>query len=464
MFYRIDQEQEDADPIVLTIARDNVSQGVCRRLGIGLEAESDETREAPLRGFLMIEFKNEEGQDQGGLRRNWLELAAKHFVRSDLFMSPTEDATHLGSQAPSADQRGLGGRRWQPAPAKVCSAVQGDWQAQFMLLGSIIGFSLRHGETLPVRFTQSFMRLVLRRPAPLLAADGTSPSQCGPETAHLLAQLKEVDETLAQKLTYISKSSYQDIFGVETLREALQAAGLKQEFVAGDSKDPELTGSTELKPGGMKCQVTEDNKHEFINLLAEFNLTASLTQQADLVRQGLLRVICPGLLVAGRSDDGKEVSADSDERLSQLLKSNDVEEAAQAEVVFLLKHTFSDSEIDRMLGGEAKIDVKQWRSCTKYEGGYDREAMVVQHFWEVVSQMTANECSQLLSFVRGSSALPADGFRNLSFIIRRVAGSPDRLPGAHTCEFSLDLPEYSSKEVLEQKLRRAMAEDTFGQI
>lgn len=452
MLERIDSEQEDADPIVLTVPRDSISQGVCRRLGIGPEAESDEARDEPLRGFLMIEFKDEEGQDQGGLKRAWLELAAKHFIKSDLFMSPAEDATHLESCAPSADQRKLGGRVWLPAPVNVCQAVQADWHSQLTLLGSIIGFAVRHAETLPVRFARNFSRLVFRRSAPSSEADDL--------TTH--AQLKEVDATLKEKLDYIAKGCYKDIFGVDTLGEALDAAGLKRFFVANDSKDPELTGATELKPQGATCLVTEENKHEFLKLLTEFNMSSSLSQQADLVRKGLLRVICPDLLKAGRAD-GKELPADSEERLQQLLRSDDREEAAQAEVVYLFQKTFSDAELDRLLGGEEEIDVKAWRTCTKYEG-FQVDTPLIQHFWEIVSTMTSSECSQLLSFTRGSRALPVDGFRNLTFTIRHVAGSTDRLPSAHTCEFSLDLPSYECKQTLESRLRRAMVEETFGQI
>eukprot|EP00933_Yihiella_yeosuensis_P024952 TRINITY_DN19344_c0_g1_i1.p1 TRINITY_DN19344_c0_g1~~TRINITY_DN19344_c0_g1_i1.p1 ORF type:complete len:181 (+),score=23.99 TRINITY_DN19344_c0_g1_i1:437-979(+) len=155
---------------------------------------------------------------------------------------------------------------------------------------------------------------------------------------------------------------------------------------------------------------------------------------------------------------------DSDMKLKQLLMSGNEEEAAQAEIMFLLQHTFSDEELDRLLGGHSQIDVESWKVHSVCEEGYDEESPHVKNFWEVVFAMTPRDRSQLLSFVRGSSTVPADGFANLVFIIRRVSGGPDRLPGAHTCEFSLDLPEYDSKEQLETKLRRAMVEETFGQI
>ena len=65
--------------------------------------------------------------------------------------------------------------------------------------------------------------------------------------------------------------------------------------------------------------------------------------------------------------------------------------------------------------------------------------------------------AQLLSFSTGSSQVPSGGFRFLQpelFTIQRV-GVTDRFPAAHTCANTLDLPEYTSKEVLEQHLRFA---------
>ncbi len=104
---------------------------------------------------------------------------------------------------------------------------------------------------------------------------------------------------------------------------------------------------------------------------------------------------------------------------------------------------------------------QEWKKCASYEGGYDESSPTVQFFWEAVASFSAEEVSQLLAFCRGSSALPAEGFEGLGFVLRRVEG-PERLPVAHTCEFSLDLPKYGSVTELCEKLRRAMLEETFG--
>jgi hypothetical protein len=100
-------------------------------------------------------------------------------------------------------------------------------------------------------------------------------------------------------------------------------------------------------------------------------------------------------------------------------------------------------------------------SITSYEGGYADNALQVRFFWSVVKSFSPVDRALLITFLRGSSRLPHNGFRDLSFIIRRDAGGVERLPTAHTCEFSLELPQYASIQDLEAKLRRAMVEETF---
>jgi len=107
------------------------------------------------------------------------------------------------------------------------------------------------------------------------------------------------------------------------------------------------------------------------------------------------------------------------------------------------------------------VEVAEWQRITTYEG-YTVDSKQVVCFWAVVSSFEEDELSKLLVFARGSSTLPHAGIGTLSFVLRKVAGA-DRLPVAHTCEFSIDLPEYESSSELEAKLRRAMQEETFEQ-
>jgi len=60
-----------------------------------------------------------------------------------------------------------------------------------------------------------------------------------------------------------------------------------------------------------------------------------------------------------------------------------------------------------------------------------------------------------LKFVWGRSRLPLtqEGFSQKHYINRQYSNHPDiSLPVAHTCGFSIDLPTYSSYEILYKKL------------
>ncbi|CAA3019978.1 E3 ubiquitin- ligase UPL1-like [Olea europaea subsp. europaea] len=65
--------------------------------------------------------------------------------------------------------------------------------------------------------------------------------------------------------------------------------------------------------------------------------------------------------------------------------------------------------------------------------------------------------------------VPLEGFKALQgisgaqrFQIHKAYGAPERLPSAHTCFNQLDLPEYSSKELLEERLLLAIHEASEG--
>lgn len=140
-------------------------------------------------------------------------------------------------------------------------------------------------------------------------------------------------------------------------------------------------------------------------------------------------------------------------------------ECPGAEVWFLLQRVFTLAEVERLTCGDEEVDVKSWRSCTVYEGYgelSDVTAPQTEWFWEVVESFTTPERAELLAWARGSSALPPTGFQNLTFTLRRDTRGAERLPVAHTCEFSVDLPDYATKSTLEGKLRYAMKEVRFG--
>jgi hypothetical protein len=62
----------------------------------------------------------------------------------------------------------------------------------------------------------------------------------------------------------------------------------------------------------------------------------------------------------------------------------------------------------------------------------------------------------LLEFVTASDRVPLNGLGELIFVIQRNGPDTDRLPSALICFGRLLLPEYSTKEKLENRLITAI--------
>ena len=73
--------------------------------------------------------------------------------------------------------------------------------------------------------------------------------------------------------------------------------------------------------------------------------------------------------------------------------------------------------------------------------------------------MTAEQQSAFLRFAWGRARLPAAGdFRKFKITKYSCDNSDLYLPLSHTCFFTIDLPAYSTKEVLKNKLLYAVTQ------
>jgi len=78
--------------------------------------------------------------------------------------------------------------------------------------------------------------------------------------------------------------------------------------------------------------------------------------------------------------------------------------------------------------------------------------------------LNADERKSFLQFTTGCSSLPPGGFANLHprlTVVRKVDGSDASFPSVNTCVHYLKLPEYSSEDILREKLTAATREKGF---
>uniref|UniRef100_A0A0A9ZD86 E3 ubiquitin-protein ligase HERC2 n=1 Tax=Lygus hesperus TaxID=30085 RepID=A0A0A9ZD86_LYGHE len=93
------------------------------------------------------------------------------------------------------------------------------------------------------------------------------------------------------------------------------------------------------------------------------------------------------------------------------------------------------------------------------KGSNEVEINVVTMLFEVLEESTPIQRSLFLQFVWGTGILPADILQKNIRMTISVVDYPDsdmRLPTSHTCFMLLELPNYSTKEILREKLTMAL--------
>ncbi len=180
------------------------------------------------------------------------------------------------------------------------------------------------------------------------------------------------------------------------------------------------TKSIELKPGGHNIPVTNDNKIEYIHLLADYKLNKQINEQVLAFRNGMSNVI---------------------------------------DLEYL--RLFNFHELENLISGTVEIiDVDDWRRYTVYAGDYSPDHPAIQNFWAVVDDFDEENKRKLLKFATSRSRPPLFGFKNLipNFAIHN-SGSEDRLPSASTCLNLLKLPPIKDYAHLKAKLICAIESD-----
>ncbi|GMH72160.1 hypothetical protein TrRE_jg1860, partial [Triparma retinervis] len=134
---------------------------------------------------------------------------------------------------------------------------------------------------------------------------------------------------------------------------------------------------------------------------------------------------------------------------------------------------FDFQELELVMCGLPEIKMNDWKIHTEYLGEYESKKQnhqVTKWFWEVVDEYSEELKARLLQFVTGTSGVPASGFSHLQgndgnirlFCINSIAVSTSLFPRAHTCFNRIDLPLYTSKQQLKDKLTLAVQLEATG--
>jgi len=172
----------------------------------------------------------------------------------------------------------------------------------------------------------------------------------------------------------------------------------------------------DLVPGGREVPVTDDNKAEWLQLHLHSKLYGSLRKAADAFRSGIL----------------------------------DVLGGAQRTCPFFV--LLEPAELARAWAGAAVTDehLRQWQEVTSVSAEIGKQA---GWLWEILSDGDEALRGRVLKFATGIHRLGAGGLQ--LFEVQPADGGDESLPRAMTCANMLQLPRYSSKDILDKQLRKA---------
>lgn len=330
-----------------------------------------------MHGRLNVQFQGEDGVDAGGLTREWYQVMSRAIFKEELALFTS----------------GGNGITFQPNPNSMIQNEGVDHLQYFKFVGRFVAKALIDGQILDAYFTRSLYKHLLAQPLSY-------------------EDIEAVDPDYFKNLKWMLEN---DINGVLELNFTAETDYF-------DKKD-----TIELKPGGSKIAVTNDNKAEYVNLITKHRMTNAIEQQILAFLEGFWEIVPKDLL-----------------------------------------EMFNDNELELLISGLPDIDIFDLKANTEYVG-YFSNSPVIRWFWEILTELNKEDKARLLQFCTGTSKVPLEGFKALQgvsgpqkFQIHKSYGASSLLPTAHTCFNQLDLVEYESKEKLKERLLLALHEGSEG--
>nr|XP_057936940.1 E3 ubiquitin-protein ligase TRIP12 isoform X5 [Doryrhamphus excisus] len=372
------------------------------------------------RAMLEIQYENEVGTGLGPTLEFYA-LVSQELQRADLGLWRGEEVTLTnpkGSQEGTKymfSSRGLFavpfGRTTKPAHiAKI--------KMKFRFLGKLMAKAIMDFRLLDLPLGLPFYKWMLRHEMSISSHDLVN---IDPGVAKSIQHLEDI---IRQKKRLEQDRSQTR----ETLQQALESLNMNGCSVEDLGLDFTLPGfpNIELKKGGKDVPVTIYNLEEYLRLVVYWTLNEGVSRQFESFREGF-------------------------------------------ESVFPLHHLqyFYPEELDQLLCGSKSEswDVKTLMECCRPDHGYTHDSRAVRFLFEVLSSFDGEQQRLFLQFVTGSPRLPVGGFRSLNpplTIVRKTFEStenPDEfLPSVMTCVNYLKLPDYSSIEIMREKLLTAARE------
>ncbi|CAD1473652.1 unnamed protein product [Heterotrigona itama] len=369
---------------------------------------------ASSKALLEVQYVNEVGTGLGPTLEFYA-LVSQELQRADLDLwhgssNPTETGYVNVSQ----------GLFPMPIPWNTKVSHLAKLKTKFKFLGKFMAKAIYDSRMLDLPFSLTFYRWLLGEEHMLTLADLI---HVCPDVHRTLSRLQEI---IRQKET-IEKDQILRSHEKAKLIDSLNLDGC---VISDLGLVFELPGyeNIELRKNGGEIPVSIYNLDQYIKLVVHWFLYEGIFRQMEAFREGFESVFPP----------------------SQL-------------------RLFFPEELEAVFCGHAQSggqwDVKTLSECCRTDHGYTPDSRAIRFLFEVMSKYNSEEQRQFVQFVTGSPRLPVGGFKSLTpplTIVRKTFDpsmkTDDFLPSVMTCVNYLKLPDYTTLEIMREKLRIAAQE------
>eukprot|EP00397_Hematodinium_sp_SG-2012_P002519 GEMP01002526.1.p1 GENE.GEMP01002526.1~~GEMP01002526.1.p1 ORF type:complete len:1175 (+),score=189.51 GEMP01002526.1:145-3669(+) len=351
------------------------------------------------RGYT-IKFEQDSGVDWGAVTKVWCNLMTADIFRVDtgLFVPGTVP----GAEVRDLSTRGYLMPDWASEKVGRSSAF---CRVQYEFVGRFLAYCLYQHCRVEAHLSGYIYRCFLEP-----GQDFTGPKWKTGRQA--LADLRTVDHVKAKAMTDVldweNPDEVEDIFCLDWTVEY---------YFMGE------TIGHNLCPNGADTPVTGDNRDAYCLALCNYLLKKSVAVNLSSLVRGFLSVIPRDCLSS---------------LTPKLLEG-----------ILVGQPDIKDSDWE---------DLKKCVVVTNNDGGVGQER-VVGHFFEILKEMEPKMRTDFLNFWTGTPRIPAAGFGSIYPPIALAltsASQSNRLPQTHVCFNRLDVPLYPTRELLKEKLLKAV--------
>ncbi|KAI9835868.1 MAG: hypothetical protein M1819_001766 [Sarea resinae] len=366
--------------LVLEVRRDTVLTDALNQLW------RREKRELmrPLKVRMGME-EGEEGVDHGGVQQEFFRLAISEALNPEYGLFTTDTRTRMS---------------WfQPCSLEPLY--------KFELLGLLVSLAIYNGLTLPVTFPEALYRKLLGVPVSSIS--------------HIKDGWPELSKGLADLLAW-TEGDVGDVF-MRTYEFSVQGWGknieVDMEKVDRDDEWPKKTRSQGKKKASFQASVNSPTQRETPPHL-EGNLFSSSPDPFDSQNNDSEPSLAEASLVTNANRE--KYVRDYIFWLTDKSIRPQYEAFARGLFVCLDKTAlsiFTPEALRSVVEGIQEIDVDGLEQTVRYEDGFSPQHPLIQDFWHIVREFSADQKRKLLEFVTASDRVPVNGVSSILFVIQR---------------------------------------------